>query len=378
MIQSYHQSSDSSSPDTWYEQEFDSFPNCSSFGSVTSQDIADMVMLEQKLAECDPGSDQELEMQALQPQKASAILMQAECGQGSNRRIKMPGWQPSKASSILNQREYEPKIEEVDEEDWINIGYSQVQAATLNRTDNLDLNFNDAVNDLRFRINPHAPFIYADQAARNYNRRIYRTRYDVPIQNQTLTIADGEQLATIKGMNVRAILDASAHYNLITEETTRRLKIIPHEVISPRTHMSGRTTSYCAYVPVVLGNGPILPGLFIIVDNIQGGYELLMGKPWLIGIEKFNGNYKTQDAINRIQDEEQHYQRFVNQEPYPYASDTSNNHYQASNEDVVMEDGTLANPRSSPTRKRLKKWGSHHRSNLSTRATLGGSFLKAL
>jgi hypothetical protein len=238
--------------------------------------------------------------------------------------------------------------------------------------------FNDAVNNLRFKMDPTAPFIYADQAARNYNRRVYRTRYDVPIQNQTLTIADGEQLASIRGMNVRAILDASAYYNLITEEARSRLKITPHEVIGPRNRASGKSTSYCTYVPVVLGNGPILPGLFMIVNNIQGGYELLMGKPWLIGIERFNGNHYNRDALNRIQDEEQQYQRFINQEPYPYASDSTNRELQASEEDVIMEDGTKPIHRPLPLPRRPRRRGNYQESRMPTRATLGGSFLRAL
>jgi hypothetical protein len=62
------------------------------------------------------------------------------------------------------------------------------------------------------------PFIYEDKAAKAYEKCIYRAQYDIPIKDWVLTIAEGEHICTIMGNNVWAVLDAKAHYNLITHE----------------------------------------------------------------------------------------------------------------------------------------------------------------
>lgn len=43
---------------------------------------------------------------------------------------------------------------------------------------------------------------------------------------------------------------------------------------------------YTVDVPVDISEGPFLPGFFLIVEDIANKLYILMGRPWLTGLEK--------------------------------------------------------------------------------------------
>jgi len=202
-----------------------------------------------------------------------------------------------------------PQTLEADERGSRKWSYHQLAAMSAQEASELSFRFNEAVNDFRPRTTANAPYASIGEMTRVYNRRIYRARYDIPIRERVLTIAEGEHVVTVNGRNARAVLDATAHYNLITNKTRRRIRLT-----AQTTEQAGETWSpdfYCPYVPIELNEDLPLPGLFLVVEHIPGGYEILMGKPWMISIEKLHTRVRNEENNLRDKKIQQEYERRV-------------------------------------------------------------------
>jgi len=176
----------------------------------------------------------------------------------------------------------------------------QLETITLLTADNpnLDALYNFAINDLRRRIKPSARDLKPQAAATAYHRWRCLTIYKVPIGDRSLNIMEGEQIFRIRKQIMRALLVPEACHNLITRNAQERARLIAHEVpnnshtIPPGTG-EPITIRYCANVPIEIGEGPILPGIFLVVTRpLPDGVDLIVAKPWLMGIIKKYEGYK--------------------------------------------------------------------------------------
>lgn len=111
-------------------------------------------------------------------------------------------------------------------------------------------------------------------------------------------MTEGEQLLQIKKHTMRVLLDPSAIYNVITEKAQKRAGLISHEVPNTSQHPTFEDKEpinimYCANVPLEADGSPILPGIFLVVtETLPGGVDLIVGKPWLAGVQKRYNGYR--------------------------------------------------------------------------------------
>ena len=133
-------------------------------------------------------------------------------------------------------------------------------------------------------------------AATIYDRLRCRLRYEVPIGDGLVNVTEGEQIFRIKKQVMRATLDPNAYHNLITQSAQKRAGLIAHEVpqhtASPETN-EPITVRYCANVPIEIEDGPILPGIFLVVAGpLADGVDLTIAKPWIMGIQNRYKGYR--------------------------------------------------------------------------------------
>ena len=150
--------------------------------------------------------------------------------------------------------------------------------------------FNDAINDLRARIRPGETQLTLEEAEYIYARKRFRTRYDIMIGDRPLTATEGVQGFKIYNRPIHAVMMAKCSFNLMTRDTQRRLglpvSVLPTPPFEPLAKDFPITVMYAADVPVDIGEGPFLPGFFLIVEDIVGRFDVMLGKPWLVGLEK--------------------------------------------------------------------------------------------
>ena len=158
----------------------------------------------------------------------------------------------------------------------------------------LELAFHNATNDFRKTIDPERPPIALERAKDIYQQRVYKALHRIPIGNRTLVIGEGEHDVRINSHSFRMLLDPQAAYSVITGEALHRAglqKLNP--TLSISTCFARPGLEYCIYVPIDTNSYPLLPGLFVITDTaLMGGYNLISGKPWMIGLEKHFARYQ--------------------------------------------------------------------------------------
>ena len=94
---------------------------------------------------------------------------------------------------------------------------------------------------------------------------------------------EGEHAIQVNSTALHAVLDPQLNYNLITclAQTHAELSTIS---IPPQDQVDTEEITYCVYVPIELSTGPLLPGMFLLTEvHIPGGYDLVLGKPWMMG-----------------------------------------------------------------------------------------------
>ena len=159
------------------------------------------------------------------------------------------------------------------------------------RIEDLERAFHDATTDYRNSVQPDREQISMERAHEIYRQRFYRALYRIPFGNRMLMIGEGEHNITINSQPFRMFLEPRARFNAITSETLRRAGL--HQMTSQEDQatpmpacVSHNGLAYCKYVPINLGTRPILPGIFHITDDdLPGGYDLICGKPWMIGLQ---------------------------------------------------------------------------------------------
>ncbi len=187
----------------------------------------------------------------------------------------------------ISEVDQTPSDSEGNEEDWLDVQpedfqVSALQTASRNEPGRI---FHKAMADFLKILKPASRPASYESAQATYNARVYKAFYQIPIGNRNLSIDEGEQQIRINNKSMRATFDAKANYNLMTKVAQIRSKL-KTTTASERDDNQG-AIRYCSQVEINLGQGPVLPGLFLIIDDyIPGGYDVVLGKPWMIGIEK--------------------------------------------------------------------------------------------
>ena len=155
--------------------------------------------------------------------------------------------------------------------------------AALKRSGQLDINHNSY-----------------EEVQEAYNSRIFKAFHHVPVGDQVLNIDEGEHTVRINSKSLRAVLDPRLNHNLITRTALRRAgletNVIPQEDLEEGEIAD---IEYCSPVLIELGIGPLLPGIFMVTDSpIPGGYDLLLGKPWMMGIECYFTYFRFNRSLN--------------------------------------------------------------------------------
>jgi hypothetical protein len=180
-----------------------------------------------------------------------------------------------------------PSDSERNEEDWLDVQPEDFQVAALQTASRNEPGqiFHKAMADFLKILKPESRPASYESAQATYNARVYKAFYHIPIGNRNLSIDEGELQIRVNNKSMRATFDAKANYNLMTKAAQMRSKL--ETITASEKDDDQGAIEYCSHVGISLGQGPVLPGLFLIIDDyIPGGYDVILGKPWMIGIEK--------------------------------------------------------------------------------------------
>ena len=133
-----------------------------------------------------------------------------------------------------------------------------------------------------------------------YNSRIYKAFHHIPVGDKMFNIDEGEHAVRVNSKSLRAVLDPRLNHNLITRAAQQRTEL-ETGVATWRDLGDEKFTDveYCCPVLIELGVGPLLPGILMVTDDpIPGGYDILLGKPWMMGIECYFTHYRFSPSLN--------------------------------------------------------------------------------
>jgi hypothetical protein len=280
-----------------------------------------------------------------------------------------------------------------DNDTWLKADTSTVNytfSALYGNRESLGAMFNIVQNDYQGRRYPTAYPISFRDAQMEYHEKSYNAIHHLPLGDTFMAISEGKHDIRINEKPFRMVLNSMASYNVMSYDAMRRaglskirsrIKYIDTSAwLSPRTDLE-----YCINVPIDLGSSaPDMPGTFALVDKSHlGDFDLICGKPWMIGIDKhyqwfkFKDNDDDDDAAGNDTESEQGYIVVepsstskkkeeeeeeddlwvpVDHKPNAMASGSS-----VASEPQTNDDSNMAEP-----------------SHTTTEAELGGSFAKAL
>jgi hypothetical protein len=135
---------------------------------------------------------------------------------------------------------------------------------------------------------------------------MYKAFYHIPFGDHILNMDEGEHAVQINSTALCAVLDPQVNYNLITCSTQACTKLNTISTPSHIEHAEG--IMYSAHVLIDLGSGPLLPGMFLLTeDYIPGGYDLVLGKPWMMGVERYfaNPRFNQTPEVHHTRDDNQ-------------------------------------------------------------------------
>jgi hypothetical protein len=170
-----------------------------------------------------------------------------------------------------------------------------------NEDTKLDAMFNQARNCAEQTDNPNMGPVQLEDALATYHNRSYTRTHQIPIGSHILEMEDGQQDIAINGQLFQAILKPEANYNLISQQCQDQAgltskKSLGHNLESQTGHPE---FEYCPEVPLRLRQGPRLPGTFLVVNKSDTqGYDMVLGKPWMLGIEEQYKSFQFKTADN--------------------------------------------------------------------------------
>src|SRR3984885_14329439 len=173
----------------------------------------------------------------------------------------------------------------------------------LAETAYLEEAFNNAVNSCMEIVKPGIEPINISDARSTYDEQAFHMTYHLPLGNKALNIRDGSHNVQINGKTFRALLEPSAHFNIVTKDAFQdmELEVTRMEREDSGGSRIGTPEAYCPAMPIVLRPGPPLPGIFLVTDcQIPDGYDVILGKPWMMGIGLLYKDCIFDDSMNII------------------------------------------------------------------------------
>ena len=159
--------------------------------------------------------------------------------------------------------------------------------------------FHKAVSEFRHMIRPGSKPTSFDTTQATYNSRNYKPYYHIPLGDRTLNIGEDEINVRLNGKLVRAVVDTKANYNLISRTTQMLTRAVT--VHSAAVNDNNEDVEYCTDIRIEIERNLFLPGIFLVTDEyITGGYDLVLGKPWMIGIERHFARTKFESPSSNI------------------------------------------------------------------------------
>jgi hypothetical protein len=177
----------------------------------------------------------------------------------------------------------ELRIDDANQSDtsWNDLGYHQKRT--------LDAVFNQAKNCAEQLEDSESSPKQLKDVLTTYRNKHYSRIHQIPVGNHVLEMEDGQQNITINGQPFQAILEPEANHNLISQQCQSQAGLTTNRNQGCPLNRSRRYPDfeYCADVPLRLREGPDLPGTFLVVDDSDTqGYDVVLGKPWMLGIEE--------------------------------------------------------------------------------------------
>lgn len=213
--------------------------------------------------------------------------------------MREPEVQPGEERSIQEEEVSgtETEVAQEPERPWMGAIEAMRRRYRLPRTKDHGLPemYNNAVNHLRARIRPNEEQLTMEEAEYVYTQTRFKAKYEIPIGDRVLTATEGVQHFKIYNRPIRAAMESGCLFNLMTRDAQRMLglpvNVLPTPPFDPMGEDLPITVMYAADVPINIGEGPYLPGFFLVVESITGGFDILLGKPWLLGLwKRFKGH----------------------------------------------------------------------------------------
>lgn len=133
-----------------------------------------------------------------------------------------------------------------------------------------------------------------------YRKKHYKQVYLIPIGNQLLNMGNGDHTIKINGQAFTTLFAPKMNFNLITQRAQQLAGLEPQEIAYTTNEGDDpprrAKIEFCANVPIMLSVGPIMPGIFLLRNNsVSERYDIILGKPWMVGIEQFYKDYQFND-----------------------------------------------------------------------------------
>jgi hypothetical protein len=113
-------------------------------------------------------------------------------------------------------------------------------------------------------------------------------------------MGDGDHTIKIHGQAFTTLFAPKMNFNLITRRVQQLARLEPQEIAYSTDEGDDPPRRakivFCADVPITLSMGPIMPGIFLLHDNsVSERYDIILGKPWMVGIEQYYRDYRFDD-----------------------------------------------------------------------------------
>lgn len=190
-----------------------------------------------------------------------------------------------------SQEDNRPTAEIIDDlirvQDWAEENAKQHQSPA--RPLNMDRQFSEVLNHQREEDPADLQLLSHNKLRSLYKKAKFGQTYHIQVGDKTLSLIQGDIVTRIGPIQVTALFDPDVHHNQITAHCAKNARLQTRVVNINDDSLGGtkQRTRICPFVPLHIGTAPTLPGVFLVAnERIPGGSDLLLGRPWMIGIEK--------------------------------------------------------------------------------------------
>ncbi|KAF8297806.1 hypothetical protein DL93DRAFT_2173722 [Clavulina sp. PMI_390] len=130
-----------------------------------------------------------------------------------------------------------------------------------------------------------------------YRAKHFKRTYEIQLGERMLSLREGELPVHVNDLPVRVYFDPEATSNIIARSVIKHLRLpvesfSVNDIAENDSSYLNESVDYCPVVPIQPDDWPPLPGRFVVSDErIIGGFDMVLGKPWLMGLQKRYQNY---------------------------------------------------------------------------------------